>query len=49
MRAFTYYIITEGGRGGASKMLMHDYGGGEVVGLVMTDANEVFYKSQVFH
>ena len=33
---------------GVSKMLMHDYGEWGEVGLVMTDANEFFYKSQVF-
>ena len=46
--AFTYYITTEGGEG-VSKMLMYGYGGWERVGLVMADANEFFYKSQVFH
>ena len=43
--AFTYYIITEGGR--VSKMLMQGYGGWGGVGLVMADANEVFYKSHM--
>ena len=28
MGAFTYYVITDGG-GGVSKMLTHDYAGGE--------------------
>ena len=30
-------------------MLMHDDGEWEEVGLVMTDANKFFDKSQVFH
>ena len=33
--AFTYCVITKGG-GGVSQMLMHDYGGGEGVGLMIT-------------
>ena len=39
-----------GGMGGGSlKCLCMIMGDGEVDGLVMTDANDFFYKSHVFH
>ena len=51
--ALTYYIVTGGGGGqgvgGLKKFLCMVLGDGEGVGLVMTDTNEFFYKSQVFH
>ena len=43
----TYYIITEGGE--SLKCLCMIMGYGDGVDLVMTQANKLFYKSQVFH